>query len=354
MGEFILAAPGDLATPTGGYLYDARILRELKARGHAARALALPDGFPRPTEASLARSLDLLAAAPRGATLVIDGLAFAELPAERLRSLGRPLVALVHHPLALETGLAPAETERLEASEREALAQAAAVVCTSAATRRTLVARYGVPEERVHVAEPGVDPAPRAAGSRGGAPVVLSVGALIPRKNHETLARALALLGDLAWRWRLVGSPDRDPACARRLSGLIRELGLNERVELLGAVAPAELEAAYASADLFALPSRHEGYGMAYAEALARGLPVIAGDAGAASELVPRDAGARVDPDDVRGIAAALRRLIEDGGARRAASDAAWSCGQTLPRWADAATVFERLMAGAPRAGKAA
>ena len=354
VAEFVLAAPGDLETPTGGYLYDARILKELKIRGRAARALALPEGFPAPSAGAVERSLELLAAVSRDTTLVVDGLAFGTLPADKLRALRRPVAALVHHPLALETGLSRGEEERLEISERQALAQASAIIATSAATRRTLIERYRVTPERVHVAEPGVDPAPRATGNVDGSAVILSVGALVPRKNHENLARALALLRGLDWRWRIVGSADRDPACARRLAETVRELGLVERVAFLGAVAPSELEDAYAGADLFALPSRHEGYGMAYAEALARGLPVIAGDSGAAPELVRPEAGALVGPDDIPGIAAALRRLIEDPNARKLASDAAWTLAQGLPRWAHAADVFERLMAAASGENQAA
>ncbi|HVI27259.1 glycosyltransferase family 1 protein [Hansschlegelia sp.] len=354
MAEFILAAPGDLETPTGGYLYDARILRELSARGRPVRALALPDGFPTPSAGAIQRSLELLAAVPRDATLVVDGLAFGTLPADKLRVLRRSLAALVHHPLALESGLSREDVERLEISERQALREASAIIVTSSATRRTLIERYRAAPERVHVAEPGVDPAPRAIGNADGPAVILSVGALVPRKNHENLARALALLGDLDWRWRIVGSDDRDPACARRLAGIVRELGLVERVSFLGAVPPGELEDAYADADLFALPSRHEGYGMAYAEALARGLPVIAGDGGAAPELVGPEAGALVEPDDVPGIASALRRLIEDPSARKVASDVAWTLGQGLPRWAHAADVFERLMTATSGENRAA
>ncbi|QZN98619.1 glycosyltransferase [Chenggangzhangella methanolivorans] len=210
MAELVLAVPGDIAAPTGGYRYDARVIAELTGRGQAARALSLPDNFPAPSDASIAGALKALSGVPAEATLVVDGLAYGALPAEGIVALGRPVAALVHHPLALETGLSPEDAARLEASERAALAAAALVIATSEATRTILVERFGLDGRRVRVAEPGVDPKPRAKGG-GEVPVVLSVGAVTPRKNHATLARALATLSDLPWRWVVAGALDRAP-----------------------------------------------------------------------------------------------------------------------------------------------
>lgn len=343
MAELVLAAPGDLAAPTGGYRYDARVIAELHGRRRAARALALPGDLPSPSPASVAAAFEALAAVPAEATLVVDGLAFGALPAEGIAALGRPVAALVHHPLALETGLDEAMAARLEASERAALHAAALVIATSEATRGLLVERYGIEARKVRVAEPGVDPAPRAKGA-GDTPVVLTVGAVTPRKNHRALAEALGTLADLPWRWRIAGSLDRDPACASDLKAAIDSAGIAERVELLGTVDDDALAAAYDGADVFALPSRFEGYGMAFAEALAYGLPVVAGRSEAVAALVPDRAGALVEPDDVAGLAAALRDLLGSQGARARASNAARTRAARLPRWFQCADVFEHLM----------
>lgn len=343
MAELVLAAPGDLAAPTGGYRYDARVIAELEGRRRKARALALPGHFPTPSGAEVAAALDALRAVPAEATLVVDGLAFGALPAEGIAALGRPAAALVHHPLALETGLPAAEAARLEASERAALHAAALVIATSEATRGLLVERYGIEARKVRVAEPGVDPAPRAKGG-GDTPVVLSVGAATPRKNHAALAEALGTLADLPWRWRIVGSLDRDSVCAAALKAALAAAGIADRVELPGAVDDAALAASYDGADVFALASRFEGYGMAFAEALAHGLPVVAGRSEAVAALVPERAGALVEPDDVAGLAAALRELLGNSGARVRASNAARTRAARLPRWFQCADVFEHLM----------
>ncbi|GLK67123.1 glycosyltransferase [Hansschlegelia plantiphila] len=341
MGEFVLAIPGDPETLTGGYIYDARVATELRARGHRVAILRLPDGFPMASEPAIGEALRLLGAASRSAALIVDGLAFGALPAAGLKALGRELIALIHHPLALETGLDRQTAERLRASEREALRCASAIITTSEATRALLVADHGATAEHILVAPPGVDAAPRAACA-GAPPVILTVATITPRKNHARLAGALARLADIDWRWRIVGAADRDLACSAELRRLIEALGIGGRVEFAGELGAAELAAAYASADLFALPSRFEGYGMAWAEALARGLPVVAGDDAAAAALVPAAAGAHVGSVDA--LAAALRRLIADPEARRAAADAAWAHAATLPRWAQTANVFERLL----------
>lgn len=350
MAELVLAGPGDTVAPTGGYRYDARVLAELASRGHTATWLSLPTDFPNASEASVAEAMRRLAAAPREATLVVDGLAYGALPADAIAGLGRPVVALVHHPLALETGLSPETAARLDASERIALTAAALIIVTSGATRRMLIEDYGAPAARVRVAEPGSDPAPRAKGSDG-APVVLTAGAVTPRKNQITLARALGQLKDLDWRWRIVGSLTRDASYAAELEAAIAEEGLFDRVDTLGEVPDAALSAAYDGADIFALPTKLEGYGMVFSEALTRGLPIIAGNVPQVVALVPETAGALVAPDDVEALTAALRTLIGDADARARAARYSRSTGARLPRWFQCADVFEHLMvSGLPTA----
>ena len=89
----------------------------------------------------------------------------------------------------------------------------------------------------------------------------------------------------------------------------------------------------YRAADLFALASFYEGYGMVYAEAMANGLPVIATDAGAVPEVVPPEAGALIPPGDRAALAAALRRLIGDDALRTRCADAALAWTRALPDW---------------------
>ena len=163
VGRFVFAVPGDLATPTGGYGYDRRMIAELRDLGWEIDLLDLGEDFPSPSDATRAAALTRLLAVPAGRAIVIDGLALGVLPEAALQLAGRnPLLALVHHPLALEWGLSPAQADALRASERTALAAVKGVVVTSAATAKLVASDYGVPAERITVARPGSDPAPLA------------------------------------------------------------------------------------------------------------------------------------------------------------------------------------------------
>ncbi|HWS76711.1 MAG TPA: glycosyltransferase, partial [Quisquiliibacterium sp.] len=165
----------------------------------------------------------------------------------------------------------------------------------------------------------------------------LSVGTLVPRKGHDLLLAALSRLRALPWRLTVVGDETRDPATARLLRERVQGAGLAGRVDFAGAVDAPRLAALYAGADLFALASRHEGFGMAYAEALARGLPVVGTTAGGIPEAVPPGAGRLVPPEDVDALEAALRELLADRGARLRCADAALRAASGLVRWNDTA-----------------
>jgi glycosyltransferase involved in cell wall biosynthesis len=331
--EAAFAVPGDLHAPTGGYAYARALLDALPGAGVRARHLVLPGSFPDPDAADLAATARRLAAVPAERPLLVDGLAYGALPPDLLRGVAAPLVALVHHPLALEAGLSPARRAALAVSEQAALALARGVVATSAHTARLLAAEYGVPADGITVAEPGTEPAARARGSGTGAgrPVSLvALGAVTPRKAYPLLARALAAVpGD--WRLTIVGSLERDPDEAERLRAAVE--GLDGRVVLAGAVDDEARDALLDAADVLVSASLLEGYGMALAEGLARGLPVVASTGGAAGETVPEGCGLPVPPGDEGALAAALARMVAEPALRRRCADAAWAAGQRLPRW---------------------
>lgn len=339
--------PGDPATPTGGYIYDRRIVAALPAAGWQVTLHRLGDGFPLPSPAELDEAASVLAAIPDGAVTVVDGLAFGAIPDLARRESARlRLVALVHHPLALETGLPPETAARLYDSERAALAEAVQIIATSATTARDL-ARYGVPASRIGVVIPGTDPGPVSAGSGGGPPHLLCVATLTPRKGHDVLFEALARLADRPWRLTCAGSEERDPACAEALRRQIAALGLGQRVTLTGALDIPAVAALYHQADLFVLSSRHEGYGMVLAEALARGLPVVATAAGAIPETVPAGAGLLVPPDDPAALAATLGRLLDEPGRLAALAAGARRLRGTLPDWDTATARFAAALTAA-------
>jgi len=341
--QVFFAVPGDLATPTGGYRYDRRIIAELPALGWGAEVVNLGDGFPYPTADTRATACARLSALARGRPVVIDGLAFGVLPdaAEALRA-SHSLVALVHHPLALESGLSATECASLHASERSALGCARHVIATSATVARLLVEHYGVPSGTVSVVEPGTDRVSTAPRNGAGVVKLLAVGSVIPRKGYDVLIAALARLRHLPWQLVIAGDCGRSPQTYRQVKGEIGRLGLADRVSLLGAVAFDELAPLYASADLFVLPSRFEGYGMAYAEAIAHGVPVVGTTAGAVPDTVPAAAGVLVAPDDIEALAVALQRVIENPADRERL--AAGARAATFPSWPQQAALFARLL----------
>jgi glycosyltransferase involved in cell wall biosynthesis len=249
--------------------------------------------------------------------------------------------------------LSAAECAALRASERSALACARHVIATSAATARLLTAEYEVAPSRVSVVAPGTDraaakPRPHRSpprvweGGHDGVVALLAVGSLVPRKGYDVLVAALARLIQLPWRLVIAGDDTRSPATARQLAAEIARIGLSDRITLRGALGAAELQELYASSDLFVLPSRFEGYGMAYAEAIAHGLPVVGTTAGAIPETVPPAAGMLVEPDDVAALAATVGTLIESGDER--ARLAAGARAARFPSWPEQARLFARVL----------
>ncbi len=311
-----LIVPGSLDSLTGGYIYDRRMVDDLRVLGWTVIVREIDASFPRPTAAARRNAARTLSAIEDDAIVVVDGLALGALPVEAEHEAARlRLVALVHHPLAAETGLDTSLATELHESERRALTSVRRVIVTSQATADSLPA-YGVERTRVTVVEPGTELGPIARGSGGPGVHFLCVATLIPRKGHNVLFKALQRIAARDWRLTCVGSHDRDPETARRLRELLAEIGLTGRVRLAGEIEPPALAQYYDRADTFVLPTLHEGYGMAVAEAIARGLPVISTPAGSVAELIGDGAGLLVPPGDVDALAAALAKVTSDARLR--------------------------------------
>jgi glycosyltransferase involved in cell wall biosynthesis len=340
----------DPARPSGGNTYDRRVCRGLAALGWAVHEHAVPGAWPRPAPAGHAALARAVRRIPDGAVVLLDGLIASAAPealvpqARRLRQ-----VVLVHMPL----GHRPAgdEAGAVRAREREVLAAAAAVVTTSAWTRRRLGELYALPADRVHVAEPGVDAAGVAPGTAAG-DALLCVAALTPDKGHDVLLDGLAMAMDLSWRCACVGSLVRDPAFADGVRRRAGNSALRDRVRFPGPRTGPELERAYAAADLLVLASRAETYGMVVTEALARGVPVLAADVGGVSEAVGHGEdgtrpGLLVPPGDPAALGAALRAWLGDAELRGRLRRAAQERRASLRRWPDTTSVLAGVLAGA-------
>jgi hypothetical protein len=336
------AIPGDIDQKTGGFIYEKNLLHALRAQGRRVAHVVLPAGFPHPTAAETAAAAAALAALPPDEPLILDGLVYGGLPTAALASVRAPLVAMIHHPVGLETGLPADRARALLQQEAANLALAAHVVVPSPHTRRILVADFGVAEGLVSIAPPGFA-APDPVRAPVDPPLLLAVGLIAARKGHDVLIEALAQVADLRWQAQIVGGT-HDVQVLAALSAQAARRGLGPRLLFRGRMDEAELARLYRQATLFALATRYEGYGMVFGEALLHGLPIVACAAGAVPETVPPGTGLLVPPDDAPAFAAALRALLTDAPRRRAMAAAATAAGHALPRWSDTAAVVGRVL----------
>ena len=345
MPEVIFAVPGDLRSPTGGYAYDRRVMERLPDFGVSVVHLPLPDSFPTPSDDDVEETIRIIEDRQKPSILVVDGLAYGAFTQPLLDSLDGRVIALVHHPLFLETGLPHARKVELRNTETAALLRADHIIVTSRATKRILTEHMGLPSQKMTVAEPGTDPAGRATGT--GMPLhILAVGAVMPRKGYDVLVEALAKITDLDWRMTIAGALDRHPATVEQLRALIDSHNLQDRIHLAGKVVPATLDRFYESADLFVSASLFEGYGMVLAEAMARGLPIVTATGGAAGDTAGQAVALHVESGNVEELAAAMQRALTDKKLRDRLADAAWDAGRALPTWNETARRVAAVILG--------
>ncbi|MCG7601052.1 glycosyltransferase family 4 protein [Halomonas sp. McH1-25] len=347
---FIVA--GDPAQLTGSHVYDARVVAALREQGWQIDVIGLDGRFPEPDTRATQALESALAAQPEGASVIIDGMAMGGLPEVVAKHATRlDITALVHHPLADETGLDDAQRTRFTISETRALAAANRVIATSPFTARRL-ADFEVPAEQVFVVEPGVEPAPLAASVErpsAGRQRLLCVATLTPRKGHDVLVDALAQLSEFDWQCECVGGLKHDPRHAEAIAARIRDKGLEDRIHLVGERAAEALSESYDQADLFVLPSHYEGYGMVIAEAVSRGLPVITTTGGALAYTLPRGAGIGVVPGDSQALAESLRQWFTDATLRERLRQGARQARSSLRSWSDIGRAFATALASPPR-----
>jgi glycosyltransferase involved in cell wall biosynthesis len=335
----VLVVPGSLDTPTGGYVYDRRIVEGMRTLGCRVEVCSLEGSFPSPSGADRAAAASTLASIPHGVTVLVDGLAGGAMPAVMEHESARlRLVSLVHHPLADETGISAADANAFVASERRSVAISRRVVVTSRATAARVSNLFGVVPERVAVVEPGVDRGPLSTGSRSATPEFLCVATISPRKGYGTLVRALSLIVDRPWHLTIIGSVDRHLPSVEQLRQSLHAAGLEQRVTLAGEADAATISAYYQRSDLFVLATEYEGYGMVVAEALAHGLPVISTPVGAIPDLVGTEAGVLVPVGDAHGLAGAMAKVLDDPDFRRRLGAGAARVRDRLESWETAST----------------
>ena len=337
---------GDTSRLTGGYLYHARVLAGLQECGLDVEEIVASGASPTKQEEAASRLGSLFD--PRGFdVVVVDALARIVCAPHLDRWCEAcPVVAMVHElPSAAAPSPATATRDR-ELEER--LLRVDRLIAVSDHGSSILQER-GVPAGRIRVVPPGFD---RLSSANVDADPALYHGALvrtlcvaqwIPRKGILDLVRAWTVRERPGATLRLVGETDADPAYAASVRSAIADTP-GASITVSGPVDDSALGTAYATADLFVLPSRYEGYGIVYAEALAHGLPVIACDVGPVPGLAGAEAATLVPPGDIGALSGALDLLLGDPALRSRMSTAARRRADHLPRWEDTVAAFRRVL----------
>lgn len=330
-------AVGEEGAVSGGNVFDLRLRDELSALGWEVRFAPVATDAAAPA----------LAEVGDGGLVLIDGLVAGRSAAAVEAESSRLVIVMLAHMVS--SAFPDVDAEVID-GERRTLRTAARVVATSAWTASELVRSGAVDELRVAVARPGCDDASPAAGTRGGGSV-LCVGVVAPHKGQDVLVEALAALPPTrAWSCTIAGSRDAHPEFARRVEARARSAGIADRVRLRGVLDRAGLDRAYHAADVVVAPSRVESYGMAVAEALRRGIPVVASDVGGIPEAV---AGSRaavlVPPGDAGALAGVLQRWMAGPALRDRLTAEARRERPSPPTWRETAVSVAAVLEEAAR-----
>lgn len=304
----------------GGSRFNAGLIPALRAMGH---------------QVDMRHDADDL---PPGARVIVDGLLLPDLEG---RLPTHQAVAIVHH-VSAKAGQDKGAKATVRAIEQRMLPGFARVIATSAPVQDRLGETYALPN--VALLPPGQPDLPRSKGSGGPGCHILSAGVITPRKGHDRLLRALGHLTDLDWTLTIAGDAQRDPIHAAAVAALIDDLQLAARVTILPDATDHALRAEWARADLFALATSWEGYPAGAAEALRRGVPVVATTVGEMAATVPAATGILCAPDDAITLSKCLRRAIFDTALRAALAEGAWAAGQAMPGWPQQAEAFLSLI----------
>lgn len=342
---------GDLGTVSGGYLYDRQLVAALRAAGHTVEIISLPwRDYCRHLTDNLSPAIAARVHDDRFDLLLQDELNHPSLALMNRWPRRRrvPIVAIVHHLRSDETW-DRWRRQLYRTVERAYLTTVDAFVCNSTTTRRA-VERLTTPGRPACVAMPAGDRfaaemTPGQVRTRASecSPLrVLFVGNVIPRKGLHVLVDALARLPRGACTVTVAGSLRVDRPYAGAVGSQIARTGLAPWVRLLGQTSNTALADLLATAHVLAVPSEYEGFGIAYLEGMAFGLPAIAARAGGASDLVDDGVTGWLVPPDAAVVATALSRLATDRALLARMGCAALERFHRHPTWAD---TTERLVA---------
>jgi glycosyltransferase involved in cell wall biosynthesis len=344
---------GDLETRSGGYLYDRQLVKELEKAGDEVEVISIPfRGYNRNLVDNLSKSI-LQRCLQGGFDLLLQdelnhpSLFYLNRSLRRISTL--PLVSIVHHLRASE-GWAPHRKRLYEQIERSFLTTLNGVICNSHATARSVQELAQLPSMvmvpgRDHI-QPAMDSEWVATRSMHEGPLQLVfLGNVIARKGLLTLLEALVRLPKGSWELTVVGDLAQEPKYTIQVKYLIAASRFEKNVRIVGSVPPMELAKLLRDSDLMVVPSRYEGFGIVYLEAMGYGVPVVATSAGGARELV-RDweNGFLVDPGDTEGLAEILRHLIFNREPLRTLSLGALQTYWEHPTWGEGAKLVRKFL----------
>lgn len=347
---------GSLETVSGGFLYDRILVEHLRSCGHTVDVLALPwRRYPLHLLDNIRAGFRNRLRDARFDLLLQDELNHPSLflMNRRLRaSITCPVVSIVHHLRSSEQH--PAAWRLLyQAVERSYLRTADTFIFNSRTTRNAVQSLLGQLPPHV-IANPsgsrfnGLPAETIARRAAGEGPLqVVFLGNLVPRKGLHTLLDALACLPVPAARLVVVGSTTADAAYTRSTIHRLAQPALSGRVELTGSLPDEQVAARLAAADVLAVPSQYEGFGIVYLEGMAFGLPAIGTTAGAAHEIVTDGVdGFLIPPGDVEALARLLRLLAADRAHLQALSLSARRRSEAHPTWQDTTTRITTFLEG--------
>ncbi len=344
--------PARLGRLTGGILYDYMIGERFRTSGWEVEYFNL-ESLPR-----YARMLKLPSAGiisrRCGSTFnaLVTDLGSSSLTVglqRRANSLGLFTMLICHH---FRSQLERTFLKRFlyTLTERRIVREACFIVAISGSTVRKLE-ELGRSGNDVLLARPGLnvrladEPRFREEPHR-----LLLVGNIEERKGILEAVKALACSNVEGAELYIVGERNFDMGYLEKVEACIGELGLEERVHITGRLSDADLAEEYNRADVFLLPSYWEGYGMATAEAMARGLPVISTTAGAIPDMIEDGvSGLLVDPGDWQATGECIRRLFTEPVLRRNLAEGALRTAVLFPSWDDTTNLVLEAVEGRMR-----
>ena len=306
---------GSLDTVSGGYFYDRRLVASLQERHHLVQVISIPwRNYVSALTGSRAYHL------PSGLDLLIqDELAHPALLTANRPPHPYPLISLVHHLRSSE-----AHPRWLNFChrliEQSYLRSVDGFIFNSKTTRQAVQALVGQPAASVIACPPCDHFSPNLSKSavtgrarQPGSLRLLFLGNVIPRKGLQTLLFAISGLPAHSVSLDVVGSLTADPGYARKVLGQAAGLAGRASITFHGILENGSLQEKLAQAHVMVVPSSYEGFGIAYLEGMAFGLPAIGTTAGAAGEVItPAENGFLVSPGDAIALARHLMALQMD------------------------------------------